>query len=101
MCRVIEKEIEGLSLRIGKLSKEIAGLPKGYISKKNIRGNVSFYLQWREGGKVLSKYLSRESVDDLEEKIRHRKELEEEVKSLIKEKRNLENFLIKTKVLFE
>lgn len=76
---------------------EISGLPKGYISKKSIRGNMSFYLQRREGEKVVSKYLSHELVGETEEKINHRKELEKEVKLLIKEKQNLEKILIKTK----
>ena len=32
------------------LSAEIATLPKGYISQKNIKGKVYYYHQWSEGG---------------------------------------------------
>ena len=31
------------------VQKEIAELPAGYISKKNINGKTRYYLQWTEG----------------------------------------------------
>ena len=34
-----------------KLQKELEQLPAGYISRKNIKGKVQYYLQWRENGK--------------------------------------------------
>ena len=46
--------------RIRKLELEIAALPAGYISKKNIRGKIQQYYQWTENGKKKSKY-----VDDV------------------------------------
>ena len=42
-----------------KLKKELEQLPAGYISKKNINGNPQYYLQWRENGKMKSKYISK------------------------------------------
>ena len=33
------------------IQKEIAELPAGYISKKNINGKTRYYLQWTEEGK--------------------------------------------------
>ena len=38
------------------VQKEIAELPAGYISKKNINGKTRYYLQWTEDGKKKSKY---------------------------------------------
>ena len=32
--------------RIAELTEQIATLPKGYISKKNVDGHVYFYHQW-------------------------------------------------------
>ena len=37
------------------LEIQISMLPIGYISKKNINGNVYYYQQWTENGKVKSK----------------------------------------------
>ena len=36
--------------RITELTEQIAGLPKGYLSKKNIGGKVYYYHQWSENG---------------------------------------------------
>ncbi len=36
------------------LEIQISMLPIGYISKKNINGNVYYYQQWTENGKVKS-----------------------------------------------
>ena len=43
---------------VGKLGEELAALPKGCIFQKRIRGKVTFYRQWTEGGKTRSQYLS-------------------------------------------
>ena len=36
---------------IQELERQIAGLPIGYISKKNINGKTRYYHQWTENGK--------------------------------------------------
>lgn len=42
--------MDEVSKHILQLEKEIAGLPNGYISVKNIRGKERSYLQWLENG---------------------------------------------------
>ena len=44
------------------VQKEIAELPAGYISKKNINGKTRYYLQWTEGGKKKSKYVTKDRI---------------------------------------
>ena len=56
--------------------KEIAELPSGYISKKNINGKTRYYLQWVENGKKKSKYVDDVFADDLRAKIEKRRELQ-------------------------
>lgn len=51
------------------VQKEIAELPAGYISRKNIKGKTRYYLQWTEDGKKKSKYVDDALVDDLRAKI--------------------------------
>ena len=41
---------------IQELERQIAGLPIGYISKKNINGKTRYYHQWTENGKKRSKF---------------------------------------------
>ena len=56
---------------------ELKSLPKGYISRKVIRGRETFYLQWKESGKVKSKYLKHDEVDGFREQIRRRHAIQE------------------------
>ena len=65
-----------------KVQKEIAELPAGYISKKNINGKTRYYLQWTENGKKKSKYVDDALVADLRAKIERRKELQKKDKEL-------------------
>ena len=64
------------------VKKEIAELPAGYISKKNINGKTRYYLQWTENGKKKSKYVEDALVADLRAKIERRKELQKKDKEL-------------------
>lgn len=59
-----------------RLTEELAALPKGYISKKTIKGNTQYYLQWREDGKLKSKYIRKDDLASMEQKIARRKEIE-------------------------
>ena len=59
-----------------KTKAELSTLPAGYISKKNIKGNTQYYLQWNENGKLKSKYIRKGELEIIEQKIARRKELE-------------------------
>ncbi|MCF0238472.1 MAG: hypothetical protein HUK24_07710, partial [Sphaerochaetaceae bacterium] len=61
---------------IKELETQIANLPIGYISRKIINKKERFYQQWTENGKVKSKYIGNENVEDLKNKIVLRKELQ-------------------------
>ncbi len=59
-----------------RLKQELDTLPVGYISKKTINGKVQHYLQWRENGKLKSKYIRKDELETIEQQIARRKELE-------------------------
>ena len=65
--------------RIAELTKQIGKLPKGYISKKTVGGNVYYYHQWSENGEKKSKYLRVEEIEILTERIKQRKQLQKEL----------------------
>ncbi len=65
--------------RITELQNRIAELPAGYISKKTINGKQYNYLQWKEAGKVKSKYLKADQVDYVIRQIDERKQLQIEL----------------------
>lgn len=72
--------------RIEEINRELNKLPNGYISKKKINNKVCFYLQYRIGNKIISKYIRPEQLESLENDISRRKELEKEYKELTKDK---------------
>ena len=65
--------------RIAELTEKIGKLPKGYISKKTVNGNVYFYHQWSEGGVKKSRYLRDGEIAGLTEQIELRKKLQKEL----------------------
>lgn len=79
---VLQEEYERLSRMKSKMSEEYAALPKGYISKKNIRGNVCYYLQHREGSRVVGQYIKEEDVTDYEAKIERRRSLKKTISDI-------------------
>lgn len=65
--------------RIEELNLELSSLPKGYISKKIINGKERYYLQYREGKKIVSTYIKSTELKEIQDKISKRKEIEEEI----------------------
>lgn len=65
-----------------KLEDEIAQFPVGYISKKNIHGKIRYYRQWTENGKIKSQYIKEEELDEIQDQISRRKELQQRLKEL-------------------
>ena len=74
---------------INELLLELESLPKGYISKKIIHEKEYFYLQYKENGKIVSKYIRANDLPSLEEQLNKRKEIEEEIQVLLKKEKNL------------
>lgn len=62
-----------------KIKTEIEALPKGYISKKTIKGNTQYYLQWTENKKKKSKYINSNDVDKIRKLIELRKKYEKQL----------------------
>lgn len=62
------------------LEQQISQLPSGYISKKVIHGKTCYYRQWKENGKVKSKYIADTDVDYIALLIKERKDLQEQLR---------------------
>ena len=54
----------------------LAILPKGNIKKKNIKGEVYYYLQYRKGRRVIDEYIGKKIPELLTEQLKQRKHLE-------------------------
>lgn len=84
---------------IKQLKEKIAELPAGYISKKNIKGKVQYYRQWREDGKLQSKYISADEIESINGQIEERKRLEKKLKELQKQYPEMDNKEYETNVI--
>lgn len=71
------------------LIEELNTLPQGSISEKKIKGKTYFYHQFKQNGKLVSKYLKQPEVEELRRLIARRKEIEEEIKKIKFSGRNL------------
>jgi len=79
--------------RIYEASEErLKDYPKGSLHLKKIKGNEYYYLFWRDGDKVCSKYVGQdpEALRDIKLKIGARKERESDLRKLADDIRLLE-----------
>ena len=67
-----------------KLEKEIAPLIKGTVVKRNIRGNIYYYLCYRQGKSVHNKYLSAVIPTKIVKEIEKRRKLIKELREVKK-----------------
>ena len=74
---------------INELILSLESLPKGYISKKNIHGKKYFYLQYKENGKLVSKYIKGKDLESLKQELKKRDDIEKQIKELLNKQKNL------------
>lgn len=93
---VFNDELERTKRLISCYESEVETLPKGSIFKRKIGNNDYFYLNYRDGKKVISKFLGKaDSYDEAElrGKIEQRKKIEKLLKKLHSEQKQLEKEL--------
>lgn len=66
------------------ISKELSELPKGYISKKQIKGKTYFYWQYFSDGKLKSVYIPFSKVEETKALLERRKDLEKQIEAMQK-----------------
>lgn len=89
-------ELERNKRMITRYQKEMELLPKGSLFKRKIGGHEYFYLTFREGKKVISKFLGNTEIFDstkISEQIERRKSLKKLIQKLNEEQKELEKEL--------
>ena len=81
-------DLSAVQARIAELEHQIAALPAGSVTKKNINGREYFYRRWTEDGKRREKYIPFGEAADLQSRIELRKKLEQELKVLMRQMPN-------------
>ena len=76
----------------------LASCRKGYISVKFINDRPQYYLQWREGATVRSKYIKSKDYVNVKNEIAARKEHEKSIKHIKKNMKQIERVVGKKKI---
>ena len=98
------REVEALVQIIeeyAQVQKNIANLPCGYISVKQISGHTYCYRQWREGKKIISQYVQDALLSSVKRKIAVRKENEALLKVVKKDLKKATRKVVKSGLLTE
>ena len=82
----ILQEKERIDRMLAKYQEELGMLPKGTISEKKVRQSTYFYLKYREGKKVISRYIPQKDVDAVREQVEKRRHIETMIRSLQEER---------------
>lgn len=90
---VLSEEYDRMKKMRVVMKMELDSLPKGYISKKNIKGKQYSYLQMRQSGKVVSEFIPAKSVMALEKQIEKRNQLRMSINEIDKNMKKIERVL--------
>ena len=69
-----------------KYAATLDALPKGTIAEKTVNERTYYYLKYRNGKKVVSRYVAKQEIEDLRQQLDRRKHIETMIKSLLEEK---------------
>lgn len=85
---VISREEARNEKMIIEYTKELETLPRGKITPKTVNGKTYYYLYYRDGKKVISKYIGKNegSLTSIREGLTRRSQIEEIMKKLKEEK---------------
>ena len=82
----ILQERERIDRMLAKYREELETLPKGTISEKKAGQSTYFYLKYREGKRVISKYIPQKDVETVREQVENRRHIETMIRSLQEER---------------
>lgn len=82
----VMQEKQRIDYMIEKYKEALLSLPRGSLSARRIGVKTYYYLKYREGGKVVSKYVPADQAEEIREKIEKRRHTEMMINSLQKEK---------------
>lgn len=93
---VLNEELDRLNKLKKNYEKQIAKLPKGSLIRKNIKGNIYYYLNYRQEKKKIFKYIGKlpgKKLENLLDKIEERRKLEKLNKQVKKDIKKLEKMI--------
>ena len=92
---MLNRELERITARQEALHQELESLPRGYVSKKAIKGHDYFYLQHREGQSIKSQLIKQGMLESILEKQQRKQQLKQELRELTREQKKILRMLKK------
>ena len=89
----ILQEKERIDRMLKKYQEELEKLPKGTLSEKKAGQSTYFYLKYRNGKKVISRYIPKKDVEDVRKQVEKRRHIETMIRSLQEERAIAEHAL--------
>lgn len=86
ILRTILQEKERIDRMLAKYQEELGTLPKVTISEKKVKQSTYYYLKYREGKKVISRYIPQKDVEAVREQVEKRRHIETMIRSLQEER---------------
>lgn len=93
IIKTMLQENQRIDYMLAKYQALLAVLPKGTVSEKLVSGNTYYYLKYRDGKKVVSKYISKSDIKSLRQQLEKRRHVEAMIKSLQEEQQLVEKVL--------
>ena len=93
---ILKEELERLRQLEKIYKEEIARLPRGSLVKKNINGNIYYYMNYRDNGKGIFKYIGKMNEEELRNKqaqIDERRKLKKLLRKVRKDIEKLEKMI--------
>ena len=93
---VLKEELDRLNQLKKNYEKQIAKLPKGSLIRKNIKGNIYYYFNYRQEKKKIFKYIGKlpgKELENLLDKIEERRKREKLNKQVKKDIKKLEKMI--------
>ena len=90
MKLIIREEVR-IEKMLSEYIKELKSLPKGKITPKIVNGKTYYYLYYRDGKKVVSKYIGKdcEKLTSISDQLTRRRQIEEIIRKLEEEKKKI------------
>ena len=82
----ILQEKERIDRMLKKYQEELGKLPKGVLSEKKAGQSAYFYLKYRDGKKVISRYIPQKDAEDIRKQVEKRRHIETMIRSLQEER---------------
>ena len=86
ILRTIMQEKERIDRMLAKYQQEVLLLPKGTLSEKKVKQSTYYYLKYRDGKKVISRYIPQKDVETVREQVEKRRHMKTMIRSLQEER---------------